>query len=57
MASWMLPSDWVYGGWPLSGEIDIMEAINLGMSCPECEDGREDRVRHAALAGTSKKLV
>jgi hypothetical protein len=27
-AIWMLPSQWVYGGWPLSGEIDIMEAVN-----------------------------
>ncbi|WP_169853166.1 family 16 glycosylhydrolase [Anaerohalosphaera lusitana] len=27
-AFWMLPSDWEYGGWPASGEIDIMEAIN-----------------------------
>ncbi len=27
-AIWMLPSDSVYGRWPLSGEIDIMEAIN-----------------------------
>lgn len=27
-AIWMLPTDWVYGGWPLSGEIDIMEAVN-----------------------------
>lgn len=26
-AIWMLPSDWVYGGWPLSGEIDIMEEL------------------------------
>ena len=24
-AIWMLPTDWVYGGWPESGEIDIME--------------------------------
>ncbi len=49
-AFWMLPTDWAYGGWPLSGEIDIMEAINLGMSCPECEGGREDRVLwHAAF--------
>ncbi|WP_223148894.1 carbohydrate-binding protein [Aquimarina sp. RZ0] len=24
-AIWMLPTDWVYGGWPGSGEIDIME--------------------------------
>ncbi len=28
-AIWMLPSDWVYGGWPSSGEIDIMEHVNL----------------------------
>ena len=27
-AIWMLPTDWSYGGWPDSGEIDIME--NLG---------------------------
>ena len=29
-AVWMLPTDEVYGGWPQSGEIDIVEAINLG---------------------------
>ncbi|MFT5758840.1 MAG: beta-glucanase (GH16 family) [Alteromonadaceae bacterium] len=28
-AIWMLPTDWKYGAWPLSGEIDIMEAVNL----------------------------
>ncbi|WP_339617725.1 family 16 glycosylhydrolase [uncultured Gilvimarinus sp.] len=27
-AIWMLPTDSKYGGWPLSGEIDIMEAVN-----------------------------
>jgi beta-glucanase (GH16 family) len=26
-AVWMLPTDWVYGGWPRSGEIDIMEHV------------------------------
>ncbi len=26
-AIWMLPTDYVYGGWPKSGEIDIMEII------------------------------
>jgi beta-glucanase (GH16 family) len=26
-AIWMLPTDWVYGGWPNSGEIDIMEHV------------------------------
>ena len=29
-AIWMLPTDQFYGAWPLSGEIDIMEAVNLG---------------------------
>ena len=28
-AIWMLPTDWVFGGWASSGEIDIMEAVNL----------------------------
>jgi len=26
-AIWMLPTDWVYGEWPKSGEIDIMEHV------------------------------
>lgn len=26
-AIWMLPTDWTYGGWPQSGEIDIMEHL------------------------------
>lgn len=28
-AIWMLPTDWVYGGWAGSGELDIMEVVNL----------------------------
>ena len=28
-AIWMLPSDSAYGTWPSSGEIDIVEAVNL----------------------------
>ncbi len=26
-ALWMLPTQWAYGGWPKSGEIDIMEHV------------------------------
>ncbi len=26
-AFWMLPTDWLYGGWPASGEMDIMEFL------------------------------
>lgn len=28
-AIWMMPTDEVYGGWPRSGEVDIVEAVNL----------------------------
>lgn len=31
-AIWMLPTEGVYGGWPLSGEIDIFEAVNPNAS-------------------------
>ena len=34
-AFWMMPTDEVYGGWPRSGEIDIMEAVNLKASTIE----------------------
>lgn len=43
-AIWMLPEDSSYGGWARSGEIDIMEAVNLGEPCPSCRNGKEDRV-------------
>jgi beta-glucanase (GH16 family) len=31
-AFWLLPQDSPYGGWAASGEIDVMEAVNLGGS-------------------------
>ncbi|MEI6642800.1 MAG: glycoside hydrolase family 16 protein [Novosphingobium sp.] len=43
-AIWMLPEKWVYGGWAASGEIDIMEAVNLGVPCQACSTGKEDTI-------------
>ena len=37
-AFWMMPQDEVYGGWPYSGEIDILEAL-----------GHEPSTAHATL--------
>lgn len=42
-AIWMLPEESAYGGWAASGEIDIMEAVNLGTPCDDCASGTEDR--------------
>jgi beta-glucanase (GH16 family) len=38
-AVWMMPATDYYGGWPLSGEIDILEGVNLGARCDICKGG------------------
>jgi beta-glucanase (GH16 family) len=43
-AIWMLPTDNHYGRWAASGEIDIMEAVNLGTPCKKCAGGLENHV-------------
>ena len=43
-AIWMLPTDNVYGTWASSGEIDIMEAVNLGARCKSCEGRVENEI-------------
>ena len=43
-AIWMLPERDVYGPWASSGEIDILEAVNLGVACASCVGGREDTI-------------
>ncbi|WP_443747210.1 glycoside hydrolase family 16 protein [Asticcacaulis solisilvae] len=35
-AIWMLPETDTYGPWPKSGELDILEAVNLGAKCSSC---------------------
>ena len=49
-AIWMLPTDFVYGGWAASGEIDIMEAVNLHTTykADNGETKKENRV-HGTL--------
>lgn len=43
-AIWMMPEHASYGPWAASGEIDILEAVNLGVPCAACADGREDTI-------------
>jgi beta-glucanase (GH16 family) len=43
-AIWMLPEKDRYGGWAASGEIDILEAVNLGVPCQKCPGGRENTI-------------
>ena len=40
-AFWMMPTDEVYGGWPRSGEIDIVESVNLKVPT---DDGVESNI-------------
>ncbi|BDI60950.1 family 16 glycosylhydrolase [Qipengyuania nanhaisediminis] len=48
-AIWMMPADDHYGSWPLSGEIDILEAVNIGASCGDCGGGRGENRTVSAL--------
>ena len=43
-AIWMLPEDNSYGSWATSGEIDILEAVNLGVACDKCPGGVENTI-------------
>lgn len=43
-AIWMLPEDSVYGSWAASGEIDVLETVNLGVECDSCEEGGENTI-------------
>lgn len=43
-AIWMLPEKDTYGTWAASGEIDILEAVNLGVPCAPCAGGKEDTI-------------
>lgn len=50
-AIWMMPDNPAYGPWPRSGEIDILEAVNIGARCKVCPGGRENRTISALHFG------
>jgi len=56
-AIWMLPTDWEYGGWPDSGEIDIMEHVgcNTGSVVGTIHTGAFNHMKHTEK-GNSKWL-
>jgi beta-glucanase (GH16 family) len=56
-AIWMMPEGDFYGGWPLSGEIDILEGVNLGARCDVCEGNvGENRMLSAVHFGDKAPL-
>ncbi len=49
-AIWMLPTDYVFGGWAASGEIDIMEAVNLKTASDSADQpGQPENRTHGTL--------
>jgi beta-glucanase (GH16 family) len=50
-AIWMLPTDWLYGGWPASGEIDIMEHVGYA---PDSLFGTVHTARFNHILGTQQ---
>lgn len=48
-AVWMMPVSNYYGQWPRSGEIDILEAINLGTRCDACQGNVGENRMNSAL--------
>jgi beta-glucanase (GH16 family) len=48
-AVWMMPANSDYGPWPLSGEIDILEGVNLGARCDSCTGGVGENRMNSAI--------
>ncbi len=52
-AIWMLPTEWAYGNWPNSGEIDIMEHVGY---LPDSIFGTVHTGRYNGMLGTQKSV-
>jgi len=56
-AIWMLPTDWVYGGWPASGEIDIMEHVGYNQNTIHASTHSEAYYHSIGTQKTATKYV
>ncbi len=56
-AIWMLPTDWEYGGWPASGEIDIMEHVGYNQDTVHASIHTESYYHKIRTHKTGTKLV
>lgn len=56
-AIWMLPTDWEYGGWPASGEIDIMEHVGYDPEMIHMSIHTEAYYWRINTQKTSKRIV
>jgi beta-glucanase (GH16 family) len=52
-AIWMLPTEWKYGGWPESGEIDIMEHVGFdpGVVHANLHSGKYNHIKKTNIDG------
>jgi beta-glucanase (GH16 family) len=52
-AIWMLPTEWKYGGWPESGEIDIMEHVGFdpGVVHANLHSGKYNHIKKTNVDG------
>lgn len=55
-AIWMLPEHDNYGPYPQSGEIDIAEAVNLGVVCDGCEDRVHGAIHHGPTPDANRQV-
>ena len=53
-AAWMLPTEWAYGGWPASGEIDILEHVGYDPDVVHITMHTED---YNHIKGTQKEGI
>ena len=56
-AAWMLPTDWAYGDWPASGEIDILEHVGYDQDVVHISVHTEDYNHSIGTQKTAFKKI